>query len=31
MENWLLLVEVNCTDAKRLTEFDEWYDTDPHS
>ena len=27
MENWLLLVEVNCKDAKRLTEFDEWYDT----
>jgi hypothetical protein len=27
MENWLLLVEANCKDAKRLTEFDEWYDT----
>jgi hypothetical protein len=27
MENWLLLVEANCRDAKRQTEFDEWYDT----
>jgi len=27
MEKWLFLVEVNCKDAKRLAEFDEWYDT----
>jgi len=27
MENWLLLVEVDCKDAKRQAEFDEWYDT----
>jgi len=27
MENWLLLVEANCKDAKRQNEFDEWYDT----
>ena len=27
MENWLLLIEADCKDAKRQTEFDEWYDT----
>ncbi len=27
MEKWVLLVEVNLTDEKRLSEFDTWYDT----
>ena len=27
MEKWVLLVEVNCTDEKRISDFDTWYDT----
>jgi hypothetical protein len=27
MEQWLLLVEVNCKDESRQAEFDAWYDT----
>ena len=26
MAKWLLIVETNCTDATRETEFNEWYD-----
>ena len=26
MAKWLLVVETNCTDAARETEFNEWYD-----
>ncbi|MBN1830135.1 MAG: hypothetical protein JW884_13475 [Deltaproteobacteria bacterium] len=27
MEQWLLIVETNCKDKSRETEFDAWYDT----
>ena len=27
MENWLLLVETNCKDETRDSEFNTWYDT----
>jgi len=26
MTKWLLVIETNCTDAARETEFNEWYD-----
>jgi len=26
MENWLLMVEANCTDEKGDSEFNRWYD-----
>ncbi|MFC1940283.1 DUF4286 family protein [Chloroflexota bacterium] len=26
MKKWLLVVETNCADAKRETEFNKWYD-----
>ncbi len=26
MEKWVLIVEVNCKDAKREAEFNDWYD-----
>ena len=26
MAKWLLVIETNCTDAARETEFNEWYD-----
>jgi hypothetical protein len=27
METWLVLVETNCKDETRVSEFDTWYDT----
>jgi len=27
MEKWLVLVETNCKDEARVSEFDKWYDT----
>ena len=27
MEKWLLIVESNCSDEKRESEFNTWYDT----
>jgi hypothetical protein len=26
MAKWLLIVETNCSDPARESEFDEWYD-----
>jgi len=26
MENWVLMVEANCTDETRDSEFNKWYD-----
>ncbi len=27
MQEWLLIVETNCNDEKRESEFNRWYDT----
>jgi hypothetical protein len=27
MEKWLMLVETNCKDDARTSEFNTWYDT----